>query len=261
MSDQNNLSPEEIAETHAAEISARFIDDYRHETDLESEDDHCLCEAADVLRSQARRIKELEQYKEWAAPQIVHYGEDQMRIAELESLLAIYKGRDEGKQLVIGQLEQPQPETAPVLSDEVQRVLNRLNSDDPDFDDCVDAVKLIHRLVADSDAPKGFATWKDAAIAERLRRVEAERQSLPPSDDKPVDLTNRWDSIQDFITVLQAARSGQWHWPMNTRCKYVELRVDMRDGGCIIKDREGKRITPAELAYQYGQAVEPGDSQ
>lgn len=64
--------------------------------------------------------------------------------------------------------------------------------------------------------------------------------------------SNTWDNIDDFIGVLQAAREGKWQWLWNTRCKYVELRVDMRDGGCIIRDRHGNRIDPKELAYQYG---------
>lgn len=65
--------------------------------------------------------------------------------------------------------------------------------------------------------------------------------------------TNTWDSIDDFIAVLEAMRADKWKWWWNTRCKYVELRVDMRDGGCIIRDREGKRIDPKQLAYQHGE--------
>lgn len=62
---------------------------------------------------------------------------------------------------------------------------------------------------------------------------------------------NEWDNIQDFIKVLQLMREGNWSWTMNTQCKYVDLRVDMRDGGCIIMDREHRRILPEQLAYQY----------
>lgn len=65
--------------------------------------------------------------------------------------------------------------------------------------------------------------------------------------------SNTWDNIDDFIAVLKAARAEKWYWFRNTRCKYVELRVDMRDGGCIIKDREGVRIAPEDLSYQEGQ--------
>lgn len=72
--------------------------------------------------------------------------------------------------------------------------------------------------------------------------------------------TNTWDNVQDFIKVLQAMRCGQWWWFNNPECKYVELRVDMRDGGCVIKNRHGVRIDPTTLAKQYGDAVVPGQA-
>ena len=58
---------------------------------------------------------------------------------------------------------------------EADRIIGRLASSDPDFDDCADAVALIHKLVAEIKGPDGFATWKDAAVAERVRHVEATR--------------------------------------------------------------------------------------
>jgi hypothetical protein len=53
---------------------------------------------------------------------------------------------------------------------EADRIIGRLSSSDPDFDDCIDAVAFIRKLVAEHKGPDGFATWKDAAIAERMRR-------------------------------------------------------------------------------------------
>jgi hypothetical protein len=38
----------------------------------------------------------------------------------------------------------------------------------------------IHRLRAALQGPDGYTTWKDAAIAERLRRIKAEQ---PPVND------------------------------------------------------------------------------
>ena len=72
--------------------------------------------------------------------------------------------------------------------------------------------------------------------------------------------TNTWDSIDDFIVVLNQMRAGKWNWFANSKCKYVELRVDMREGSCIIKDRYGKRIDPKDLAYQYGAEAVPNAS-
>lgn len=70
---------------------------------------------------------------------------------------------------------------------------------------------------------------------------------------------NIWDDIQrDFLPVLQRALlpygdPHKWVWSRNTDCKYVELRVDMRDGGCIICDRHGNRISPEQLQWQYSE--------
>lgn len=74
--------------------------------------------------------------------------------------------------------------------------------------------------------------------------------------------TNTWDNIEDFLSVLNAMRARKWHWWKNHKCKYVELRVDMRDGCCIIRDRDGNRIDPKDLARQIHeerQAVIPKD--
>lgn len=64
---------------------------------------------------------------------------------------------------------------------------------------------------------------------------------------------NVWDRfMEDVLPVLEAASKRKWTWYRNDRCKYIEVRIDMRDGSCIIKDRHGNRITPEELARQMG---------
>lgn len=67
---------------------------------------------------------------------------------------------------------------------------------------------------------------------------------------------NLWDNINDFLRVLTAMREKKWIWVYNSKCKYVNLRVDMRDGGALLMDRDGKRIAPEELAWQYGAKQE-----
>lgn len=64
--------------------------------------------------------------------------------------------------------------------------------------------------------------------------------------------TNTWDHIDDVLPILEAARRGDWNWFNNWRHKYIEIRIDMRDGGCILKDRDGNRIEPADLHKQSG---------
>ena len=60
-----------------------------------------------------------------------------------------------------------QGEYLPTGNPEADRVLGRLNSSDPGFDDCAEAAALIYKLVSEIKGPDGFATWKDAAIAAR----------------------------------------------------------------------------------------------
>ena len=62
---------------------------------------------------------------------------------------------------------------------------------------------------------------------------------------------NSWDHIDSFLEVYQKMKNGEWGWYKNYECKYVELRIDMRDGGCIIYNGERKRINPEELAWQH----------
>jgi len=42
--------------------------------------------------------------------------------------------------------------------------------------DAVEAWRQVHLFKAEAGGPDGFATWKDAAIDERLRRVKAEAE-------------------------------------------------------------------------------------
>lgn len=70
--------------------------------------------------------------------------------------------------------------------------------------------------------------------------------------------TNTWDHIDDVLSVLDRAllpheNPDRWSWSRNTECKYLDVRIDMRDGGCIIRDRHDKRIDPKQLAWQYSE--------
>ena len=58
---------------------------------------------------------------------------------------------------------------------------------------------------------------------------------------------NTWDDIEP---VLAAIKSKRWSWYRNPRCKYIDIRIDMRDKKCIVKDRNGVRINPKDVAFQ-----------
>ena len=62
---------------------------------------------------------------------------------------------------------------------------------------------------------------------------------------------NVWDNFnKDVLPVLKAAQEGRWSWTKNFDCKYIEVRIDMRSGHCIIENRNGQRINPEDLASQ-----------
>lgn len=67
---------------------------------------------------------------------------------------------------------------------------------------------------------------------------------------KQKEAANIWDDIDDVMEVLTLARQGKWSWYSNPECKYIGLRIDMRDGHCILTNSEGKRIGLEELRYQ-----------
>lgn len=76
----------------------------------------------------------------------------------------------------------------------------------------------------------------------------------PPKDPELDALrqSNTWNHLRDFVQVWNKMQKGEWQWFANPQCKYVGLRIDMRDGGCLIFDRDGNRITPEQLSHQHG---------
>jgi hypothetical protein len=73
--------------------------------------------------------------------------------------------------------------------------------------------------------------------------------------------TNTWEEPSElkglFDFVLIASEEGlicnrAWSWTKNSECKYIDIRIDMRDGGFILRNRDGKRIELKDLKFQYG---------
>lgn len=60
----------------------------------------------------------------------------------------------------------------------------------------------------------------------------------------------RWNSVKRLVSVLQKAQGYEWSWAANTRCKYIDVRIDMRGHSVLIKDREGNIISLDDLEYQ-----------
>ena len=58
---------------------------------------------------------------------------------------------------------------------------------------------------------------------------------------------NVWYPIEEVLKIIQLSRAGKWHWGCNSKLKYLNLRVDMRDGHCRIFDRNDNPVELEEL--------------
>lgn len=66
---------------------------------------------------------------------------------------------------------------------------------------------------------------------------------------------NVWDSMLDILKILRDVRHGKWFWYRNSQFKYVNIRVDMRDGRCIFLDNNGNRVDIENIKYQYERTI------
>ena len=61
-----------------------------------------------------------------------------------------------------------------------------------------------------------------------------------------------WVSLSEVIDVLN---DPEWEWWRNSNCKYLNIRLDMRDGKCLISDRNGKPLTVDKLREQVNVGI------
>lgn len=70
-----------------------------------------------------------------------------------------------------------------------------------------------------------------------------------------------WSPVEgvfnSMLELIRKARACQWFYfrNPNIHVKYVEIRIDMRSGDCIIKDNRGNVITFEELEAQLPPAI------
>lgn len=84
----------------------------------------------------------------------------------------------------------------------------------------------------------------------KLQIQEVKELPKPVEEPKVKPLPERWSAIKDVMAVLQKAMDNEWSWSSNTRCKYVDLKIDMRGHSCQIRDREGIIIPIEKLKFQ-----------
>ncbi len=137
--------------------------------------------------------------------------------------------------------EQPTPNTGHAEAD---RLIGRLMSSDPDFEDCRQAAELIQREIK---GPDGFGTWREAAIAERLTRVN--QQAAPkaaPGEQNAVSA--EW--------LEQAYREG---W---AACRDAETIGEEAEDWAFGNSTANSRMIDAQQAapQQAAPKVAPGDA-
>lgn len=89
----------------------------------------------------------------------------------------------------------------------------------------VDEWAELYRLREDAKGPDGFGTWKDAAVAERVRRVEAERklEAALATPSAPVGVEGLPDAATYLETMqpIPGAASREWMRGWDACCAYV----------------------------------------
>lgn len=63
----------------------------------------------------------------------------------------------------------------------------------------------------------------------------------------------QWIPLALVMEVVADSKRDKWDWFKNSKCKYIELRIDMRTASCLIRDRDGNPITLEQLQFQYGK--------
>lgn len=89
-----------------------------------------------------------------------------------------------------------------------------------------------------------------AALEALAASAGSEPVAQPTEDVRKKIQSNTWDHFGAILPTLKAISRGDWYWGANSRCKYIEIRLDTRDGGCILYDRERVRISPEQFSHQ-----------
>ena len=69
--------------------------------------------------------------------------------------------------------------------------------------------------------------------------------------------TNTWEKPNTLEEIMEFIKQStkedsDWSWARNSECKYIDLRIDMRDGGFTLSAK-GYRISLDRLKWQYSK--------
>lgn len=94
-------------------------------------------------------------------------------------------------------------------------------------------------------------------LKKRIKRLEGQMGTKAEAEYEDKIQRNSWHNagVEELFSlvkeVVQKSKNHDWLWICNSECKYVEIRVDMRNGGAVLCNRRGLRISPDQLKYQY----------
>jgi hypothetical protein len=63
-----------------------------------------------------------------------------------------------------------------------------------------------------------------------------------------------WPKLASVIAAVNECLEGKWRWQANPECKYLSIRVDMRDGTACLSNRDEDDITIEQLKKQFTDA-------
>lgn len=69
---------------------------------------------------------------------------------------------------------------------------------------------------------------------------------IAPEAICPPPAKSRWNDT-GLLELLQAIKDNPHFWPEDSRLKYLEVRIDTRDMGFVLWDRDRKAVTPDDV--------------
>lgn len=124
------------------------------------------------------------------------------------------------------------------IKTEAARVIDRLGSSDPEFNDCADAVAVILRLLEDRKGPDDYETWRDAAVAEKVKRVRLE-QAIADRDPWVPYLSDRADGVKGRFAIARMNPAGYREvWNLRRHCwsAFSDDVLTFDQAGALLKE-------------------------
>ena len=66
-----------------------------------------------------------------------------------------------------------------------------------------------------------------------------------------IGLGNHWH--RELKTFLGRVLSNDWSWAENTKFKYINIRVDTRNGSFLVYDDDQNRVDVEQVFWQYSK--------